>query len=1121
MNKKFSTLLVGALLTVTGVGSVSAQVELEKTDGTYNDKLYQITVSDNQDSVIVMSKRADGLDSLYVKNRATLDADELANSLWCVAVTETSDRGRSFIYDFRNKATGKKLAIDINPNWIRNTASGDTLAVGVDLDGWAFSEAAPKLSDNRPMYVYIPDKDSVAALVWDQTGTRGGLEAMKVYAHADTIADQVTKKGFVFSLREPEHLTLDAHAMHTLLGSADSAAIQLSFWKTIDGKEVEIKNATDKEDKIVGNIFGQPLIAHDTTSTALGKAVYFTTVKGTYLRADSAWRNESGTLFPVLTDTTTAVTYNADVAAGTAGQYVFQVNYAPSNDSLYIRVDSAFYAESLKAPFDIKTGDPDSTYVILQDLEPNVKWALTVGKDSTATHIKLGFGNCSDAVDLNRTSLADGLYTIKDLTTGKYYAYPLYGNGDILEWVEIDEASQLTAHMPAYQWVIDRTYDDGDLAETSPITIENREYAGNKITVQLYEEDGKIIARTGALAGANLEIKEISKEDYPEAYNDKYLGYYHRPAADIEYNINKYVFKYFHPYALDDEARYLTIGGETDSLLYAKEMENGTNFELQSFESKEYHYGVGNPSLNDENYAKTIYGKIGIARLYRTAYVIAREGAVMDSIMNKKYAMAQREYLTEVDSFYMKANNYYDGEDFFTIIKSYDNGSDLVPAFSKAGISDYNLNSPMSVDELSTERSSAFSIKLDDTPLYRRFNNENIGEVEIGTDSLLFYERYRDEYLMDETNENFQNEGINYLGIWSKDKAEGKLAFHVDTAWVNRGLGYIKPQYLISVSRNDFGGQEAQRCPLDHNHGYAADGTPLDEWTCSHATPAIPGFERGKYLVSFADSVAKYDGADDNTLALPYLDDRQAYTRVGFVEAIKKGDSLYILPAAYQALENSEIDFEALEKLNKELVDNFDANNIDEETEYPFIINLRKDNHKNVTWSFRYVYPNKALEVTEEGADNSFLFESMAYTEKDGEYTSVANGGAKVDIAPNVAAWLKNQNGCLVLTNELSTFEASSTGGDPALRFNVERKSADDEYATDNEEITVNGVTVIAGDGVVTINGAAGKKVVVSNILGQVVANTVLTSDNATIAAPQGVVVVAVEGEEAVKAIVK
>ena len=74
---------------------------------------------------------------------------------------------------------------------------------------------------------------------------------------------------------------------------------------------------------------------------------------------------------------------------------------------------------------------------------------------------------------------------------------------------------------------------------------------------------------------------------------------------------------------------------------------------------------------------------------------------------------------------------------------------------------------------------------------------------------------------------------------------------------------------------------------------------------------------------------------------------------------------------------------------------------------------------------------------------------------------------------------------------------------------------------TANDEITASEVKVIAGNGQITIAGAAGKQVVVSNILGQVVANTIITSDNATIAAPQGVVVVAVEGEEAVKAIVK
>ncbi|RHR56992.1 DUF6383 domain-containing protein [Parabacteroides sp. AF17-28] len=78
------------------------------------------------------------------------------------------------------------------------------------------------------------------------------------------------------------------------------------------------------------------------------------------------------------------------------------------------------------------------------------------------------------------------------------------------------------------------------------------------------------------------------------------------------------------------------------------------------------------------------------------------------------------------------------------------------------------------------------------------------------------------------------------------------------------------------------------------------------------------------------------------------------------------------------------------------------------------------------------------------------------------------------------------------------------------------------EAPTANETTpSVSEVTVIAANGAIQIVGAQGKKVVVSNILGQTIANTVISSDNATIAAPAGVVVVAVEGEEAVKAIVK
>ena len=106
--------------------------------------------------------------------------------------------------------------------------------------------------------------------------------------------------------------------------------------------------------------------------------------------------------------------------------------------------------------------------------------------------------------------------------------------------------------------------------------------------------------------------------------------------------------------------------------------------------------------------------------------------------------------------------------------------------------------------------------------------------------------------------------------------------------------------------------------------------------------------------------------------------------------------------------------------------------------------------------------------------------------------------------APNY--YLYNLNGKLGFTNQVEKALVVTLGeGD----------------ATANEDVEVATVKVVSGEGNVTIAGAAGKKVVISNILGQVVANTVVSSDNATIAAPQGIVVVAVEGEEAVKAIVK
>ena len=99
-------------------------------------------------------------------------------------------------------------------------------------------------------------------------------------------------------------------------------------------------------------------------------------------------------------------------------------------------------------------------------------------------------------------------------------------------------------------------------------------------------------------------------------------------------------------------------------------------------------------------------------------------------------------------------------------------------------------------------------------------------------------------------------------------------------------------------------------------------------------------------------------------------------------------------------------------------------------------------------------------------------------------------------------SYIRWQNGVPVLTTDITDAE----------EFNVRETS---ENPTANEEISAEEATVsvVATDGAVIVKGAEGKDVIVSTILGKVVANETVNSDNETIAAPAGIVVVAVDGE--------
>ena len=151
------------------------------------------------------------------------------------------------------------------------------------------------------------------------------------------------------------------------------------------------------------------------------------------------------------------------------------------------------------------------------------------------------------------------------------------------------------------------------------------------------------------------------------------------------------------------------------------------------------------------------------------------------------------------------------------------------------------------------------------------------------------------------------------------------------------------------------------------------------------------------------------------------------------------------------------------------------------------------------------LYLNTAKQQTKIALDNNkdkvctFAFR---YTDESREGVKIETAYGPADNQGNRSrGWLKYQNNVPVVTNDY----------EDAHVFLVNTEV--EEAPTANEEIAAGNVVVAGTNGAVVVKGAEGKNVIVSTILGKVVANEVVSSDNVTIAAPAGVVVVSVDGE--------
>ena len=1090
MNKKFSTLLCASLLFSSAFSAVNAidltdaavgvgATAVAKLDKAALSGVYQLRVGTQ---VLVIE------DGKYVLKNVN-DGFDLQASLWCVQVTEEG-QGKEPIYDFVNKATGEFLAIseeDVVGLQVGEKTKTN-LSVGETFGGWAFSpEYKENLKGNMPLFTY-QEADNVLLLV---KGENGGLKAKKV------------KASVARSESERVQFTLFDAGTYVLSAAEINAYLK-------DNKNV--LTFTPDANADVNPFSTTAFVAKGVAADTDHNFVYVTSKSdaNAYLKVDTA---ANGVGIQFLKFGWTDMAKEKDFANSLlVNQHKFLFTYRPSLDQLRIQVKQARYKSDKNAEkywseingtakgkiynYGDKFVDPFKTEGNVDAAKLHVKLQNFTVADRIATigeqpiNTKIGFGLKGCFVTSDKTSVDNGLYIIKN-AKGQVLAAPIHKNAEggnkqyAIEWVTLDEQEPL--HMPAYQWVITKTLNAEVSQPVSPVKIVNREFpkAKNWDNVQFrLNEDGEIYTlTTGADMLNNVTFVQIKDS---AIIKDKKLGYKHIDSKDLL--VNRYKFNYLNPFSME---YWIANGTGKDSLIYVKQ--DAGDYAL--VEGSTYEYGI--------DVDAALLKKIpGLAQLERTNYVIAKdEQDRLVEAYGSKYSMGVANYGSNnmvVDTFFFKENNHYDGKDFYAIVESNYNRTAHATEIQntgvtkKVGIADDGMSAGLKVQLLNETRTSAFTVEPSTTPLYRRFNNVALSESATdGRDSLRFFETIRKEYLMDENNSNLTDANVDYLGMWTADKATG-LSFQIDTAWVNRGAGYIKPQYLISVAHNDFAATPGKPCTEDGPH-VDKDGNITDAEHCVHATPAIPGFERAKYFVSFQDSVDVY-GQDK-----PYADIKGGYTRVGFVEGIRVADTLWILPAEFVALANDKISFDALEAYN-DSVKNLASKS------YLIKNRLDGDDHKNYTWSFRYVHPENAGNVTEEGVENQFLFESNNYDNK--------------IIAPENAAWLKIQNGCVVLTDKSSTFSHAATGGDGALIFNVENK-VDDQLATDNEEIATSEVTVIALQGAVRVANAEGKKVVITNILGQTVANTVITSSDATIAAPQGVVVVAVEGEEAVKAIVK
>ena len=819
--------------------------------------------------------------------------------------------------------------------------------------------------------------------------------------------------------------------------------------------------------------------------------------------------------------------------AAIAARYFFKLTYYPSQDSIVVEPLNASAISDQEYNNNVKWvnsyagkwfvwenesengSQPSNTFTRTPD-NSNLPIVVKLTKDAATDGAALTAGSANKESDswlktriafnnpydyLKRYTLAEGLYFIKGLNNGKYVVANFAGD---LQYDVPEDGTQDYTNMPATMFVVKKAgCKNGDR-----VAIYNREYGweGPAFYGQLYihEEDGSIF-----FMNERDYVKEIGKvnTNYPTnrtvlSYIDDYViepvpageawtsdkhGYKFIGVDSLKYT--EYAFNYNsalnkNVYLNVDEEGYLTYNGEGID----------TQFELDTV------YPAVESS--DINYASATHafgygaGVAGLPQLKRQAYVLKQRDVnlvdndttyvalVQEPGKNAYYkAMGIKDIRAGkglMAQFYLKSDQIdADGNEYYALIDIRSNKFYPVYLNGARQLNCTDSNGKVSHVDLNNEpqeRASAFRLVSDNRPLYREVNDETINLFNNSGEKMI--------------EEIAEGKAYNYLSFANDNSKNGAL--EVERLALDNDR---MPQYLLGVAKDSVA--DGYWCE-NNTHGYFATVEEADAADKNHYV-AYNGYTSGRFLVNFVDSVLPgshaYNKPDEYT-------HRGVAVRLGFVEGV------HMVVTADEAKNIN--DFLGTEVKAGEYFFTLVGGHTlaDLKNEQGYIIPER-------LFSDKYTEMNAYTS----GKHNNWSFSFRLIDETNPEEFLIESNLPEVSaIGSMEGAWIKDYNGCPVVSyidGNHSTIEAvGDLKKDNVTDGEIFTLEATNETATANEEISANGeVSVVATDGAVIVKGAEGKNVVVSTILGKVVANEVLNSDNETIAAPAGIVVVSVDGE--------